>query len=86
MRLTKKIIAIMCCVVFVLGLAGCTNAKDEDEDSEIQILTEYRSMNVYTYVDKETGVNYLIYDGAYAGGICPRYNADGSLYIRRRQR
>ena len=36
---------------------------------------------VYVYVDKETGVNYIIFDDVYKGGICPRYNADGSLYI-----
>lgn len=36
---------------------------------------------VYTFVDEETGVNYIIYSGYYKGGITPRLNADGSLYI-----
>ena len=80
MRLTKKIIAIMCCAVFALALAGCTNA--EDKKDEIQRVRISSSMYVYTYIDEETGVNYLIYDGAYSGGICPRYNADGSLYVK----
>ena len=75
----KKIIAIICCAVFVLCLAGCTNAEDKNDEPQIAEITSY--MYVYTYIDKETGVNYLIYDGHRAGGICPRYNADGSLYV-----
>lgn len=76
----KKIIAIICCAVFVMCLAGCTNA--EDKNNETQMTKVDMGVSVYTYVDKETGVNYLIYDGHRAGGICPRYNADGTLYVR----
>ena len=79
----KKIIAIICCAVFVLCLVGCTNA--EDKNNETQMTRVDAGTCVYTYVDKETGVNYLIYDGAYSGGIFPRYNADGSLYVRGEQ-
>ena len=37
----------------------------------------------YYVVDKATGVNYVVFED-YAnrcGGICPRYNRDGSLYV-----
>lgn len=38
--------------------------------------------NVKVYVDEETGVNYLIYDGyREEWWITPRFNADGSLYV-----
>lgn len=36
-------------------------------------------------VDEETGVNYVVvsYDDAHSSGIaiCPRYNADGTIYV-----
>lgn len=34
------------------------------------------------FIDEATGVNYLIFRTAYASEICvcPRYNADGTLY------
>ena len=35
----------------------------------------------YIYIDEDTGVNYLVYAAGYKGGICPRYNSDGSIYI-----
>ena len=70
----NKIIAIICCTVFILGLVGCT----KEQTTELST-TENRE--VYVYVDKETGVNYIIFDDVCKGGICPRYNADGALYI-----
>ena len=44
------------------------------------------SRNITEYRDKETGVHYLIFaesngSGGGYGGLCPRYNADGSLYV-----
>lgn len=32
------------------------------------------------WVDEETGVEYVLTYWGYGGGICPRYNADGTLY------
>ena len=74
-QIKKKIIAIICCAVFILGLVGCTNEENET------ISSTTRSKNVYVYEDKETGVNYMMFIGLYEGDICPRYNADGSLYV-----
>lgn len=37
--------------------------------------------DVYSYVDPETGVNYLIYSDYQAGGITVRLNADGTPYV-----
>lgn len=35
----------------------------------------------YIWVDKETGVNYLVYAVGYKGGICPRYDQQGNIFI-----
>lgn len=43
-----------------------------------------RSINghaVDLYIDSETGVQYFVMYHGNAGAICPRYNADGSLYV-----
>ena len=31
---------------------------------------------------EETGVEYIVFSGYNRGGICPRYNADGTLRVR----
>lgn len=36
-----------------------------------------KTTNVVEYVDRKTGVHYLVYS---EGGITPKLNADGSLY------
>jgi hypothetical protein len=38
-----------------------------------------QSVSIWT--DKETGVQYVIYEGYKQGGIVPRLNADGSLHV-----
>lgn len=40
------------------------------------------SANISVIVDEETGVEYVVYNGYNRGGICPRYNADGTLRVR----
>ena len=75
----KKILLIIgCCACCALSipLTGCmdnpSNSGTPSVDGMIRI-----------YVDEETGVNYIRYSNgaAGAGGITPRYNADGSLYV-----
>ena len=36
---------------------------------------------VSTYVDPETGVNYIEFKSGDAGGICVRVNVDGTPYV-----
>ena len=48
---------------------------------ETKLIHSEISVNIRDYRDKETGVHYLIFEGYRCGGICPRYNTDGSLYI-----
>lgn len=62
----RKILAIGLLTV-ALMLGGCES--------------ESGSLFIGYYVDPETGVNYVEYANTRGGGICPRYNADGSLYV-----
>lgn len=44
----------------------------------------YTMNDFYYIVDEETGVNYVVLFDIYKGGICPRYNRDGSLYVTKK--
>lgn len=35
----------------------------------------------YFFVDPETGVNYVVFDDYGQGGICVRYNSDGTIFV-----
>lgn len=64
------LLTVLMCIVSVL--AGYATSREAGSgDFWIQF-----------YVDPETKVEYVVYINGYAGGICPRYNPDGSLYIK----
>lgn len=65
----RKLLLVVVFIIFVV--CGCRAAT----------VTESGSIFVTFYTDPETGVEYVIYREDQAGGICPRYNADGSLYV-----
>ena len=72
----KKIIAAIITGLIILSLCGCKRIEGETMDL----------MNaIYIYVDEETGVEYIVYNGYKKGGICPRYNADGSLRVEKKK-
>lgn len=65
----RKTILIISCIALLL-LCGCKTSRTGDSgDTFIQF-----------YKDPKTGVEYVMLIGTYQGGICPRYNADGTLY------
>lgn len=73
----KKVIAVILTVMLMMAcLVGCS------DDTNV---TESSNVHIEFWTDEATGVQYVIYDrvGGYAGmgGITPRLNADGSLYI-----
>ena len=89
---TIAFIIIICCMTLIFGICirGCQEYKENRLHSEqIQItkIDEFyttRDLNndyVYTYIDKESGVEYLIIRTAYGIAMCPRYNLNGSFYI-----
>lgn len=88
----KKLICCLLCIIISLSFVGCSSIYSENTDStkstnnSKQMVESYSSLNygsIYTYVDSETGINYLIYiNGRSQGaGMSPRYNTDGSLMI-----
>ena len=40
-----------------------------------------KNESIRIWTDPDTGVQYLLYRAVGRGGICPRYNADGTLMI-----
>ncbi len=77
----KKFIVILFALVLTLCLVGC---KETSESNKAEPKEESTS-NIFIWIDEETGVQYIIYSDkrGYAGmgGITPRLNADGTLYI-----
>ncbi len=59
-------------------LMGCERVDEQttvEERNTVGVAINY-------YIDPDTGVCYLIYDGGYDGGITVRYNADGSIMVK----
>ena len=79
----KKIIFVLAAVLLVCASAGCITVEDNNETKPDRYYDErYISSGVlYIYVDEQTGVEYLVGVHNYVTGICPRYNADGTLKI-----
>ena len=70
-------------VIIIILLTGCgaepINKKHETNDTYyIQ-----DSLNFDFYVDKETCVEYIIFNGGNHGGITLRLNADGTLKLNK---
>ena len=72
----KKIICFILVAVMVV-LTACGNVDAENKTKYIQ---DYNS-KFKIFVDKETGINYIIFDGIYAGGMTVRLNKDGTPYV-----
>ena len=86
----KKLLAIILTMAMALCAAGCSRTEGETCQAEKQPFsrTTYDMTGtayVSVIVDHETGVNYVFYKSGYGGGLSPRYNADGTLYITETQ-
>lgn len=73
----KKVVFILLTLVLVLCLFGC--------ETEMSEASEKISSRICIWTDEKTGVQYIIYSdiAGYGGmgGITPRLNADGTLYV-----
>ena len=87
----KKIILITC-LIFAFFLGACSATVVNAEQSyPLKIWKQNRNgqMETWQLVDEDTGVNYIVVAPSYSTSgnrydgiaICPRYNADGSLYV-----
>ncbi len=83
MKRTKKLIAISAIIftVFLLGACADTVIASSTYSGSIEQYENNGSSRFYVYVDPDTGVNYMVYAAPYKGGITPRYNANGSLFV-----
>ena len=72
----KNKVAICATIVLCTALMG---SSCEGKDTEIDSEGDFSVQSVQYVVDQETGVNYVYYSSH--GGITPRLNADGSLYV-----
>lgn len=64
-------------IVMVMALYTVTLEVKHSRDN----ISKSNDYSIDFYVDPETGVEYVVYEDGYKGGICPRYNQDGTLYI-----
>lgn len=84
----KKIGIVLCCLtMFILGACsvGVVSA-EQTWPLKIWKQNENGAYNTLCVVDEDTGVNYIVVSMSrantdYCIAICPRYNADGTLYV-----
>lgn len=88
MNRKKKLIFGVTLWLSVVILSGCvpTNTSSmttvPSNTTYSGSIEEYRyDDSFYIYVDPDTGVNYIVYVGMKKGGITPRYNPNGSLFV-----
>ena len=63
-------------------LTGCVDVNAETPKQQKEKFKVFHSEDRFNViVDKETGVEYIIYISGYKGGITPRYNQDGTLKV-----
>ena len=81
----SKIITLAVAVMLAV-LVGCGVKATHDTKDEFEIRKVEDNDNFVTYViltDNETDVEYIVATSPDGMAICPRYNADGSLYVGR---
>lgn len=88
--MNKKIIILLALLIVVI-FAGCSGSVNADNSVPIEIESEKFEMDYitsdmfnwvgsfYLYEDKETTVEYIVFDNNGYISITPRYNADGTL-------
>lgn len=79
----KVLISVASIAVISGVLTGCNVSKEKtwNDEDYYHNLTYYASDEISDYVDPETGVHYLLYDGYNGCGITVRYNADGTIMV-----
>lgn len=69
----KKLFILPLLLLLVTGCNISTN--NETEGNELN------KNDIYFYIDENTCVEYIVYDGWYSGGITPRLNRDGTIML-----
>ena len=76
-----KMILFLLFLSLTFGLCSCSlvpgDMQNPSENTKYQMLLNSGSCFVFIFQDKETGVWYI----STPGGVTPRLNADGTLYV-----
>ena len=81
MIMRKKIICFILTLTIVM-LTACGNTDAELKSQFIQEYDYYKNHGMFDIViDKETGVNYIIYRSDSKAGMTVRLNKDGTPYV-----
>ena len=72
----KKII----CFILILTVVVLTACGNTDAETKTKYIQDYNS-EFEIYIDKETGINYIIFNTLYKGGMTVRLNKDGTPYV-----
>ena len=74
-----KLILLTILSVFIGCLIGCNNNSENIDNNKIYSNEiEKSTIQVFEYIDPETGVHYLL---TYNGGITPRLDNNGKIII-----
>ena len=77
----KKIISLIL-VIAIAMLVACSDVEYTEADTQTKYIQDEYDVDSYEIlVDKETGVNYIVFFSLRKGGITPRLNADGTPYV-----
>ena len=76
----KKFLLLVIIIILLTG-CGAESINEKHETNDTYYIQD--SLNFDFYVDKETCVEYIIFNGGYRGGITPRLNADGTLKLNK---
>ena len=83
MKKLKPLVLVGTIMLFMF-IASCFLPTDSSEASTTNPDFEFIGADgsIWEWRDNETGVHYLGNNGdSYNGGLCPKYNADGTLYV-----
>ena len=76
----KKVISLILVIAIIL-LVGC--AETTEANTKVNYIQDcmdnFEPCRIF--VDKETGVNYIVYIGTKSCALTPRLNADGTPYV-----
>ena len=72
----KKII----CFILTLTIVMLTACGNTDAENKTKYIQDYNS-KFKIFIDKETGVNYIIFRSDSKAGMTVRLNADGTPYV-----
>jgi len=69
----KKNFLISLLAIVSVVLTGC------EETKNLKTSINYLGKHISVFCDKETNIEYLIFDGYEAGGLSVRYDTDGHI-------